>query len=248
LSKVTTKAYYGHSVQPNLLDTKINKDTNDETNVVHMSSNAGPLLSLDGQVRIISVPYIEGSHCPTNTNQLVCIAKQIRDMHSNKWKHADLRLCNMVFNGDEGHLIDFDFSGQGAVRYPKGFVKTLFDAGALRPGKALELVSAYDDAKTFCIILDMLTAANSTDRHAFFDIIILIDDDLRTFTASVKSFRDLHKYQGKKYNRLVDDYECEQSVAFFNGVIKILESTVIELEFKDEEIQEHLETHGAIKK
>jgi serine/threonine protein kinase len=234
---VTTKRWYYDCEQPQSFGVTKKHDPNDDS---------VQLLSFVGQGRIISVPYIKGSHCPTNTKQLACIAEQIRDMHHHKWKHADLRLCNMVFDGDQGHLIDFDFSGHGNVKYPQGFVKNLFDAGSLRPGKELEIVSAYDDAKTFCMILDKFT--NRTNRRAFSSVIESIDDHLQTFKARVKSFRATHEYQSTEYNEKVDDFECGQSVLFLNETIKILKSAVIYLEFKNEEIQEKLETHVAIKR
>jgi serine/threonine protein kinase len=246
LDKVTTEASLEHSVQPDTFGTKVNKDTNDDLNVINTPSNVVHLLSFGGQVQIISVPYVEGSHCPTNTKQLVCIAKQLQDMHSKKWKHADLRLCNMVFDGDEGHLIDFDFSGRGEVRYPEGFVETLFDTGGSRPGKELEFVSAHDDTEMFFKILTFLTGTNEADKLAYYSAVNLsIKGHLRAFTASIKAFRESRSYQGTQYDKEVDDFECEESVSFFNKTIEILEATEIDLEVDDVRLRDKLESHVA---
>jgi hypothetical protein len=65
-------------------------------------------------------------------------------MHADGFVHADIRAFNIVFNGDEGRLIDFDFSGKvGEAKYPDGYVHYLDDGH--RVGRSLQKVEKWHD-------------------------------------------------------------------------------------------------------
>jgi hypothetical protein len=66
-----------------------------------------------GKLKVIAVPFIEGSHCPQSKEQLVVVTKYLKKMHDNGFVHGDIRLLNIVFteNPEDSQLIDFDFWG-----------------------------------------------------------------------------------------------------------------------------------------
>jgi hypothetical protein len=128
----------------------------------------------------------------------------------NRYKHADLRLCNMIFDVNEAHLIDFDFSRKGTLLYLICFVNCLLDVG-LRAGKELEFVSATDDADTFCEILRLFESKESEQRKEFYNLSIEIDTILEN---SIKNFHEGYKANAKVCDRAQDDAECKIPFSF----------------------------------
>jgi serine/threonine protein kinase len=204
------------------------------------------MLNFIGQVQIISVPYIVGTHIPTHTSQLAAIGRQLQHMHRNEWKHGDLRLCNMVFTDskDKAYLIDFDFSGKGNVQYPPDFAKYLPDAG-VRP-VVVGSISAVDDVKAYIRILKMLAQEGGTDPRAFSNAMANIKTHFENYMVLVKQCHDTSDYMGTEYNAMVDKYECEQSDLFLTKAIDELSSTSVDLVVDDEGLQQILLEHNVV--
>jgi hypothetical protein len=71
------------------------------------------IFNFRGKLKVIAVPFIEGSHCPQSKEQLLVVAKCLKKMHDNGLVHGDIRLLNIVFTEkpEDSQLIDSDFRG-----------------------------------------------------------------------------------------------------------------------------------------
>jgi hypothetical protein len=103
-----------------------------------------------GQLKVIAIPFIEGSHCPQNKEQLVYVAKFLKTMHDQGFVHGDIRLLNIVFtaNPSDSQLIDFDFGGReddNSLVYPPGYKRILEDGE--RVGIAHQRIMKWHDVK-----------------------------------------------------------------------------------------------------
>ena len=83
---------------------------------IHPSIN---YISLDKRFFTIMYDYIEGDHKPTTLGQFRCILKMMDNIHKEGYVHGDIRLCNLVFDKQDGYLIDYDLVGKdGLSQYP----------------------------------------------------------------------------------------------------------------------------------
>jgi Protein kinase domain len=72
------------------------------------------------------------------------IINHLQHLHEQNFVHGDIRAFNMVFDGEDGRLIDFDLSGlEGKTWYPLGYKYELPDA--LRCGHAHSLIEKHHD-------------------------------------------------------------------------------------------------------
>lgn len=77
---------------------------------------------------LLVMPFLEGSHFPSCAGDFLPIVDQIEEMHDNNDVHGDLRLANIIFNGEKSQVIDFDWSGKAKGKcYPKGWVLKIPD-------------------------------------------------------------------------------------------------------------------------
>jgi hypothetical protein len=90
------------------------------------------IFNFRGKLKVIAVPFIEGSHCPKKKDQLLGVAKFLKKMHDNGFVHGDIRLLNIVFTEkhEDSQLIDLDFGGKDdddSLVYPPGYKEVLRD-------------------------------------------------------------------------------------------------------------------------
>jgi hypothetical protein len=79
-------------------------------------------------VCILVMPFLEGNHYPSCAGDFLPIVNQIEEMHKNGHVHGDLRLANVIFNGEKSQIIDFDWSGEVRKKcYPDGWVLKIPD-------------------------------------------------------------------------------------------------------------------------
>jgi hypothetical protein len=128
-------------------------------------NSAEYLWTFQGQLLIISTPYLQGKHCATAPLQLFALVLELEKLHQNAYVHGNIRGFNVIFQegvddectetidqeekiagvclqGFRGCLIDFDFAGvRGAdtTKYPKGYRSPLNDG--FRLGNAGEAVA-----------------------------------------------------------------------------------------------------------
>jgi serine/threonine protein kinase len=253
LSENHAKVRAAENLFPWLKSVKIIYDHKDE-HVLPMDaiidlgiSNRDPvrMLNFIGQVQIISVPYIDGTHMPTNTFQLAAIGSQLQYMHQIEWKHGDLRLCNMVFtrNKDEAYLIDFDFSGKGNIRYPPNFAEYLPDAGLRPVADKGGVISAVDDVIVYFRILTMLEQEGGTDPAAFYNTMKLIKRHYDAYIELVEQIRVQNGYKSTEYDKNVDKFECKHSVSFLAEAIRLLRCASVDLVVTDKTLRAFLHRH-----
>jgi serine/threonine protein kinase len=129
-----------------------------------------------GNIKVISVPFIEGYHGPQNKEQMLSVARLLKRYHDNGFVHGDIRLLNIVFAtpAENSRLIDWDFGGKEneSLVYPRGYKQALIDGR--RRGVANKPITANDDAyalyHAFTLVLrkggdewDELKELNATD-------------------------------------------------------------------------------------
>jgi len=89
------------------------------------------------QLQVIAVPYKEGSHMASKWTDFIPIIRQLQKLHNVGYVHGDIRGFNVVFAGNEGGLIDFDFSGKPPHKtYPPGYRDSLCDGSRKGSGDA----------------------------------------------------------------------------------------------------------------
>jgi serine/threonine protein kinase len=80
------------------------------------------------QVLVIRTPYWPGRHVAADPSEFLPIIDFLQYMHEKGFVHGDIRCFNIVFNGDKGKLIDFDYSGRAEVtKYPQKYQFSLPD-------------------------------------------------------------------------------------------------------------------------
>jgi serine/threonine protein kinase len=55
------------------------------------------IFNFRGKLKVIAIPFIEGSHIPQNKDQLLGVANFLKKMHDTGFVHGDIRLLNIVF-------------------------------------------------------------------------------------------------------------------------------------------------------
>jgi hypothetical protein len=96
---------------------------------------------LEGELVVISIPYVDGEHFASNVGDFIPIVEFLQRLHDNGFVHGDIRCFNIIFGKC---LIDFDYGGvEGSVRYPKGYVKELRDG--YRIGEEEEVITTWHD-------------------------------------------------------------------------------------------------------
>jgi hypothetical protein len=134
-----------------------------------LSHNPHWLWSGEGQLLVVSTPYLIGKHYATNPLQLLALVEEVDNLHRKGYVHGDIRGFNVVFQdgvndesntatvtlkdkvvevdlqGFRGRLIDYDFAGKSvdSPKYPKGFQLVLPDGA--RAGKAGDTIVEHHD-------------------------------------------------------------------------------------------------------
>ena len=96
---------------------------------------------------VIATTFRAGQHAAQRPKDFLPIIEHLESIHKAGYVHGDVRACNAAFpkeEGDQGYLIDFDFSGKaGDVTYPVGYVRNLDDGD--RKGSGKEKVEKWHD-------------------------------------------------------------------------------------------------------
>jgi serine/threonine protein kinase len=102
----------------------------------------------NGKLQLIETAFQQAgpqnAHEAQKPGDFIPIINHLLHLHEQNFVHGDIRAFNIVFNGNDGKLIDFDLSGEaGEKRYPPGYMSTLPDA--IRCGHALSLIEKHHD-------------------------------------------------------------------------------------------------------
>jgi serine/threonine protein kinase len=119
-----------------------------------------------GGLKVIAVPFIEGSHQPQNKAQLLGVAKFLKKMHDQGFVHGDVRLLNIVFTDEASdcQLIDFDFGGRSddpLLVYPPGYKEMLGDGK--RIGSAGDRILKWHDVYAIYYAFDQVLVGKSIE-------------------------------------------------------------------------------------
>jgi serine/threonine protein kinase len=101
-----------------------------------------------GKLQLIETAFLEPKqlnvHEAQRPGDFIPIINHLLHLHEQGFVHGDIRAFNMVFNGNDGKLIDFDLSGKvGERQYPLGYKSELPDA--FRCGHSLNLIEKHHD-------------------------------------------------------------------------------------------------------
>jgi hypothetical protein len=135
-----------------------------------------------GDFLVIRVPFWVGAHVASKPSDFAPILQFLRHLNAQGLVHGDIRCFNIIFNGGEGKLIDFDFGGPvGVRRYPRGYVAALNDGQRLgEPGKSIQLYHELY-ALSFCMFFcHRFRADSQSANHAIMDF----PDELRIARAA----------------------------------------------------------------
>jgi serine/threonine protein kinase len=129
----------------------------DENAKVAFQDQRYRIFDFRGKLKVIAVPFIEGSHVPQSKEQLLGVAKFLKKMHDSEFVHGDIRLLNIVFTKkpEDSQLIDFDFGGKGdddSLVYPPGYKRPLEDG--LRIGEGEERILKWHDVYALFFAFD----------------------------------------------------------------------------------------------
>lgn len=79
----------------------------------------------------VEYPFVPGVHVPRTAKEAALAAHALRTLHDKGFIHGDIRLSNLLFDGETGtaQLIDFDLAGYKTKEslYPNNFSPTLRD-------------------------------------------------------------------------------------------------------------------------
>jgi hypothetical protein len=106
-----------------------------------------------GQLLILSSPYIKGKHYASSVKELLGVVSHLELLHEQGYVHGDVRAYNIIFSGDDGHLIDFDIGGldEESTKYPEGYNSALNDG--IRRGKEGVRIRKYHDWRALIHVL-----------------------------------------------------------------------------------------------
>jgi hypothetical protein len=101
-----------------------------------------------GKLQLIETAFVES--CQPNVHEaqrpgdFIPIINHLLHLHEQGFVHGDIRAFNMVFDGMDGKLIDFDLSGKvGETLYPLGYKTELPDS--YRCGVEQQLIEPHHD-------------------------------------------------------------------------------------------------------
>jgi serine/threonine protein kinase len=102
----------------------------------------------NGKLQLIETAFqksgSQNAHEAQKPGDFIPIINHLLHLHEQDFVHGDIRAFNMVFNGNDGKLIDFDLSGKvGTSKYPPCYKNTLPDA--IRCGQVLSLIEKHHD-------------------------------------------------------------------------------------------------------
>jgi serine/threonine protein kinase len=98
-----------------------------------------------GQLHIIRTPYWPGRHVASCPLDFLSIILELQELHLKGYVHGDIRCYNIVFNGNLGRLIDFDYSGMDTViKYPRDYNNVLSDGIRQRPTRKRKSTKSDD--------------------------------------------------------------------------------------------------------
>lgn len=116
-------------------------------------------VSKRGQMEVIAVPFIEGTHKFTTINQALDVVRFLKHMHEKGYVHGDIRGFNLIASDQEGasQPIDFDFGGrvseseEDSVKYPPGYIPEPGDG--IRPGEPGQPIKKEHDVRSLISVL-----------------------------------------------------------------------------------------------
>jgi serine/threonine protein kinase len=104
--------------------------------------NSGKLQLIETAFRESRQPKV---HMAQRPSDFIPVINHLQHLHEQGFVHGDIQAFNMVFDGEDGRLIDFDMSGvAGETRYPPGYKNELPDA-IHRCGVGLHLIEKQHD-------------------------------------------------------------------------------------------------------
>lgn len=113
-------------------------------------------------MEVIAVPFLAGRHVCSTVGEALQLTRFLREMHSDGFVHGDIRALNIVFDGMNTALLDYDFGGkEGAVNFPPGYATTLPDGN--RQVEEEANISKLDDAEALCYVLAGLHVLDDKD-------------------------------------------------------------------------------------
>jgi serine/threonine protein kinase len=103
------------------------------------------------QLQVVKTPFWQGRHEAKRPEEFLPIIKELEELHAQGFVHGDIRCFNILFDGGNGKLIDFDYSGKAGVTfYPDGFKWSLPDG--FRPPTEGQ-VEKWHDWYALCYII-----------------------------------------------------------------------------------------------
>jgi hypothetical protein len=101
-----------------------------------------------GKLQLIETAFKESHqpnmHVAQRPGDFIPIINHLQHLHEQNFVHGDIRAFNMVFDGEDGRLIDFDMGGVvGETCYPQGYQNHLPDA--MRCGVGFHLIEKQHD-------------------------------------------------------------------------------------------------------
>jgi len=159
-----------------------------------LGSSADSLLSMlffddtvskKGQIEVIAVPFLEGSHELNSIEQALAVVTFLEKLHDDGYVHGDIRGFNLVFSKEEiaSRPIDFDFGGKEKdtevngkekdtevngrekdyLQYPPGYNPAPGDGN--RPGIEGKPITKEDDVKSLISVLFACHATEPSPRE-----------------------------------------------------------------------------------
>jgi hypothetical protein len=166
----------------------------------------------NGKLQLIETAFQkagpQNAHEAQKPGDFIPIINHLLHLHEQDFVYGDIRAFNMVFNGNDGKLIDFDFSGKvGTSKYPIGYKNTLPDA--IRCGRVLSLIEKHHDWYALGKVIFSFHGFLAPDKLAKQDQLLLekskisesfsvlisekrvLDDDMRELVGKLKKLLNL---------------------------------------------------------
>ena len=97
----------------------------------------GPALAFEGtHCVVLRYALHPGRSWAKNPGEFIPVVKQLAALHDEGYCHGDLRGTNILFDGENSRIIDYDYAGkpgEGAT-YPHGLAESLSDLGGRPAG------------------------------------------------------------------------------------------------------------------
>ena len=145
---------------------------------------------------VISYPYIEGTHYPADSNQIIEIIDQLQVIHNKNYVHGDIRLSNLIFSSKGSKIIDFDFCDMsGTAVYPPTFETNINDGKRHVEVGGNKLITFAHDHFALSEALRLLEVS-SADSDAWTTILGLIcEGDLSAACEELRKYKIEFQYK-----------------------------------------------------